>query len=118
MIDEYTYGCFKIQGKEFLSDVKIQSNRPRYWQDLGGRELKISHISELLKENPDVFVIGTGAGGLLKIGQEVEEHILSWKLNTGMNPITFVGKNTDAIKVVNDSIRQGKVVCAVLPSGC
>ncbi len=118
MIDEYTYGCFKVQGKQFLGDLKIQSNRPRYWQDLEDNHLKISHISGLLNENPDVFVIGTGAGGLLKVGPEVEEYILNWKLNTGMNPITKTVKNVEAIKIINDAIKNGKIVCAVLPSGC
>ncbi|MBT4577056.1 hypothetical protein HOM13_03365 [Candidatus Woesearchaeota archaeon] len=118
MIDEYTYGCFKVEGKQFLGDLKIQSNRPRYWQDLEEKKLKVSHISELLNENPDVFVIGTGAGGLLKVGAEVEEYILSWKLNTGMNPMSYIEKNVKAIKIINEAIKNGKNVCAVLPSGC
>lgn len=118
MIDEYTYGCFVVDGKQFLGDLKIQNNRARYWQDLEDRDLKIAHISDLLNENPDVFVIGTGAGGLLNVSQEVEDHILSWKLNTGLNPTTHTVKNTQAIEIINNALSNGKKVCAVLPSGC
>ena len=118
MIDEYTYGCFVVEGKQFLGDLKIQGNRARYWQDLEDRDLKVAHISELLKENPDVFVIGTGAGGLLRVSQEVQDYVLSWKLNTGMNPITHTVKNTEAIGIINNAVKTGKKVCAVLPSGC
>ncbi len=118
MIDEYTYGCFVVQGKQFLGDLKIQNNKPHYWQELTDRKLRTDHINSLLLENPDVFIIGTGAGGLLDVDEIVRNHLQLWVLNSRQKPQYHILKNIDAIKLVNKSIEQGQNVCAVLAGGC
>jgi hypothetical protein len=118
MIEEYTYGCFKVDGKEFLGDLMIKNNVAHYWQNLNDRKLRVSHISDLLKENPEVFVIGTGAGGLLEVGKEIDESIMDWKLNSKKKPISHIVKNVEAIKIINDAMERGMNVSAVLAGGC
>ena len=118
MIDEYTYGCFKINGREFLGDIKIKNNIPHYWQDMEDRKLKVRDVTELLEQKPDVFVVGTGAGGLLDVGDDVKDYIMSQKLNLNTEMFFAIKKNTDAIKLINDSIKEGKKVCAILAGGC
>jgi len=118
MIDEYTYGCFKADGKEFLGDLRIKNNVAHYWEGLEGRKLKIEHINELLKEKPDVFVIGTGAGAMLEVDEEIRKFLISWKINSPNRPIAHVVKNVEAVKLINSAIMEGKRVCAVLPGGC
>ncbi len=118
MIEEYKYGCFKADGKEFLGDLKIKNNKAHYWQDLEDRELKTLHINDLLKEKPDVFVIGTGAGGLLRIGENINEYLNSWVLNSGRKSSYHIKKNSEAIKIINSAIERGQRVCAVLAGGC
>jgi len=121
MIDDYKYGCFRADGKEFLGDLKIVNNKAKYWQDLEDRKLRFTHIKELLNENPDVFVIGTGAGGLLEVGNEISDALQNWaisKTSAANRKIYHIKKNTEAIKIINQSIASGKKVCAVLAGGC
>jgi len=118
MIDDYKYGCFWADGKEFLGDLKIKNNKAHYWQDLEDRKLKVEHFSSLLNEDCDVFVIGTGAGGMLEVGKEINETLTRWVINRQKKPFFYIKKNTEAIKIINDSIKNGKNVCAVLPAGC
>ena len=96
----------------------IRSNKAHYWQDLEGRELKVKHIASLLKEEPEVFVIGTGAGGLLKIKDEVQDYIMNWKMANNRILFFYTEKNIDAIKIINDAVKNGKKVCALLAAGC
>lgn len=121
MIDEYKYGCFHADGKEFLGDLKIVNNKARYWQDLEDRKLRFEHIKELLNENPDVFVIGTGAGGLLEVGTEIADSLQSWVINRtdpSKRKSYHIKKNTEAIKIINQAIASEKKVCAVLAGSC
>jgi hypothetical protein len=118
MIEDYKYGCFWVDGKEYLGDLMIKNNKPRYWQDLETRELKVDHISNLLSEEPEVFVIGTGAGGLLKVGEHVMDYFNRWKMSNNRRTFIYVEKNTEAIKIINDAMKNGKKVCALLAGGC
>jgi len=118
MIEEYTYGCFKADGREFLGDLKIKNNKAHYWQDLKDWKLTVKHINDLLMENPDVFVIGTGAGGLLRVDESIQEHLRSWKINSSKRPVYHIVKNIEAIKIINSAIESKKQVCAVLAGSC
>jgi len=118
MIESYKYGCFHADGKEFLGDLKIKNNKAHYWQELEDRKLRISHIKELIKEDPDFFVIGTGAGGLLQVGQDINEFLQNWTMQRRQGQKYFIKKNTEAIKIINDAITNNKKVCALLAGGC
>jgi hypothetical protein len=118
MIDDYKYGCFWVDGKEYLGDLMIKNNKPKYWQDLEGREIKVKHISSLLSEEPEVFIIGTGAGGLLKVGDDVKDYFNRWKMANNRKTFCYIEKNTDAIKRINDAMKNGKMVCALLAGSC
>jgi hypothetical protein len=118
MIEEYTYGCFRADGKEFLGDLMIRNCEPHYWQTLEGRKLEIKDVDKLLEEEPEVFVIGTGAGGLLKVDEEIRKHVMSWSVGHNKKIFLYIEKNTDAIKRINEAMKQGKNVCALLAGGC
>ena len=79
-IQEFKIGSFFIDGKHFLGNVKISGNTIRYWDKPEDNFLYLYEISSMLKENPEVLVVGTGAAGLLKISDEVKNSILSKKI--------------------------------------
>ena len=118
MIEEYTYGCFRADGKEFLGDLMIRNGRAHYWQTLEGRKLEFKDVNKLLEEEPEVLVIGTGAGGLLKVGEEIRKYVMDWSVGNRKKIFLYVEKNTEAIKKINEAIEQGKKVCGVLAGGC
>ena len=73
-IDSYHFGEIVINGKKYSSDVVIFPNRVREkWWRKTGHELCLEDIAEVLTENPEVLVVGTGASGLMKVLPEVEQ---------------------------------------------
>ena len=114
MIEEYKIGRFVVEGEEFLGDLKMKLGKPHYWQTRERRKLRIEDIKDLVEEQPDVFIIGTGAGGMLQVGEEITNYIYN---NSG-KVFVIQEKNTEAIESYNKAEKQKKKVCAIFPSGC
>jgi len=114
MINEFKIGRFVVDGKEFLGDIKMKKGKPHYWQTRQRSDLRIDDVKDLVQEQPDVFVIGTGAGGLLKIKEEVTDYIR----NNTVRTFIITQKNPGAIEAYNNAEKSGKKVCGIFPSGC
>ncbi len=75
-IDSYHFGEIAISGKKYSSDVVIFPNRVRDdWWRKTGHELCVEDIAEVIAENPEVLVVGTGASGLMEVLPEVERSV-------------------------------------------
>ena len=73
-IDSYHFGQIVISAKKYSSDVVIFPDRVRdNWWRKTGHELCLEDIAEVLTENPEVLVVGTGASGLMKVLPEVAQ---------------------------------------------
>lgn len=75
-IDSYRFGKIVINDTEYKADVvifpdKIKSN----WSRVGGHELCLDDIADVISESPDVLVVGTGAFGRVAIIPEVEREL-------------------------------------------
>jgi len=79
MIESYDFGHIIIDGKSYTSDVIIYPDRieTSWWRrtshQLGPNDLP----DEVIKENPDVIIIGTGYYGYMKVSPEAKELIES-----------------------------------------
>ena len=74
VIDSYQFGEIVINGRKYTSDVIIFPDRVRdNWYRKTGHQLCLDDIAEVLTENPEVLVVGTGASGLMKVLPEVEQ---------------------------------------------
>ena len=75
-IDYYQFGLIIIDGTEYTSDVIISPDgvRDKWWRKTG-HLLCVNDLAEVLPENPDILVIGTGASGLMKVPLEVQRNI-------------------------------------------
>ena len=73
-IDSYQFGEIVISGKKYSSDVIIFADKivDDWWRKTG-HELCLEDITEVLKENPEVLVVGCGIPGHMKVLPEVEE---------------------------------------------
>ena len=73
-IDSYQFGLIVVNGEKYTSDVIIfpQSIKGSWWRR-SGHELCLEDIAEVIAENPEVLVIGTGASGLMEVLPEVEQ---------------------------------------------
>ncbi len=74
IIDSYQFGLIVVNGKKYTSDVIIfpQSIKGSWWRR-SGHELCREDIAEVMTENPEVLVVGTGASGLMKVLPEVQQ---------------------------------------------
>ncbi len=76
IIDSYQFGQIVISGKKYTSDVIIFPDRVRdNWGRKTGHQLCLKDIAEIITENPEVLVVGTGASGLMKVLPEVERGV-------------------------------------------
>ncbi len=74
MIDSYQFGLIVVNGKRYTSDVIIFPDRVKgNWWRKRGHELYLEDIAEVIAENPEVVIVGTGASGLVKVLPEVEQ---------------------------------------------
>ena len=88
-IDSYQFGQIVINGKNYTSDVIIfpDSVKDNWWKKRG-RQLCLEDIAEVIAENPEVLVVGTGKYGLMKVLPEVNRAVEA-------QDIKLIVENTD-----------------------
>ena len=75
-IDSYRFGQVVINGKRYTSDVIIFPDRVKdNWWKKRGHQLCLHDIAEVIAENPEVLVVGTGQSGLMKVLPEVKQAV-------------------------------------------
>ena len=71
MIDSYDFGRIVVDGKAYTSDVIIFPDKVKdNWWRKEGHALYIEDIESVVKEKPEVLIVGTGNYGLLEVLQE------------------------------------------------
>lgn len=75
-IETYAFGKMVYGGKTYTSDLIIYPDRvDDSWWRLQGHLLQIEDLENILKEDPDILVIGTGAMGVMKVPPELKEQL-------------------------------------------
>lgn len=114
-INSYDFGIINIDGKIYQGDVVVFSDRIfSPWQRKESHYLDmddLSAIPDLLKEKPEIIIIGTGYSGVMEIDQKVEEFL---KLK-GIEII--IKKTIDAWKIYNE-LSKNKKIAALLHLTC
>ncbi len=111
-IEEYKFGSFRVDGKQYLDDIKIVNGKVRYWQTREGHLLRLEEVKDLLDANPDIIIIGTGASGFLQVSPEIKDAVMQKRITL------FVEKTELACKRFNDLVSKGKKVNAILHATC
>ena len=108
MIDSYSFGRIKIDGKEFTSDVIIFPNRVKSkWYRKEGHALHLEDIRDILEERLDVLIVGTGRYGLLSIPRDTRRELEA-------KGIELMAQRTGkATKTFNKLCKEKKVVAAL-----
>ncbi len=107
-IDSYQFGLIVVNGQKYTSDVAIFPDRVKgNWQRKIGHELNIEDIAEVITENPEVLVVGTGASGLMKVSPEVKQILEA----QGIKLITET--TNKACHIYNEVCHSQKVVAAL-----
>lgn len=75
MIESCVFGRMIIEGQTYTSDLIIFPDRINHsWWRKSGHRLCLEDIKEVLKEEPEVIIIGTGFTGLMKVEEDVKRH--------------------------------------------
>ena len=108
MIDSYQFGVIVINGKNYTSDVIIfpDTIKDNWWRK-SGHELCLKDIDEVMSENPDVLIVGTGESGLVKVLTEVEQ-------DANARGIKLIVETTDkACETYNEVCHSQRAVAAL-----
>jgi len=108
IIDSYRFGLVVINGKKYISDVIIFPDRVRSeWWRQRGHELCLEDITEVLTENPEVLIVGTGESGLMRVLPETKQ-------STEAQGIKLIVETTDkACQTYNQLCHSQRVVAAL-----
>ncbi len=108
-IESYSFGKMVIDGKVYTSDLIIYPERlnPSWWRK-EGHGLSLEDLEDIIKERPDVLIIGTGYHGVMKVPERTIEFLKS----SGIEVI--VERTEKAVEIYNkmESERSKKIVGA------
>lgn len=106
-IESYSFGEIVINGRAYTSDLILYPERIYdSWWRLNGHLLQIEDLKDVLAENPDVLIIGTGAMGVMKVPVELQMHL------QGLNIELYIEKTEEAIKIYNSLEKNKKIIAA------
>jgi len=112
LVDSYQFGVIIVSGKEYTSDVIIFPDRVRgNWWRKTGHQLCLDDIAEVITENPQVLVVGTGASGLVKVLPEVRQAAEA-------QGIKLIAETTDKACHTYNQLCQSQRVVAALHLTC
>jgi len=108
MIENYSFGQIIIDKKIYNSDLIIFEDRINdSWWRKEGHNLCVDDIKEIIDKKPDTLIIGTGYYDLMKVPEELIEHIKS----SGIKQV-IVKKTGDACDEYNKLYQNKKVIAA------
>jgi hypothetical protein len=107
MIESYAFGRLVLCGKAYTSDLIIYPDRidPSWWRKTGHR-LCLQDLQEVLKEDLEVLVVGTGYMGLMKVEEEVKRHAETYGFQL------IVEKTKTAVEIFNSLCTDRRTVGA------
>lgn len=74
MIDSYSFGKMKVNGKTYAKDLIIFPDHvfSPWWRDSGHR-LHVGDLQDVFDAKPEVLVVGTGSIGRMKVDDTVRQ---------------------------------------------
>ncbi len=107
MIEQYSFGSITISGKQYAADLKIINGLvvPDWWRS-SGHIVAVDDVADILRAQPEYFIVGTGSSGLMKVDNNLVEHL-------SRCGIKLIAEATaKAVKIFNRIWEDGKNVSA------
>jgi hypothetical protein len=97
-----------IDGRTYTSDVVVFTDRViSNWRRKQGHQLSIEDIDDVLRENPEILVVGTGSSGFMRVLPQTESRLKGEK-------IELIAAPTDeACRIFNDLMPARRVVACL-----
>ena len=106
-IEAYEFGKMVYGGQTYTSDLIIYPGRvdPSWWR-LKGHLLQIADLEDILKEEPDILIIGNGAMGIMKVPEELKKQLEEKNIEL------YVQRTGKAVEVFNSAEKNKTVIGA------
>jgi hypothetical protein len=114
MIEHYQEGSYlKINGTEYYNDLKIIDGRVKeHWWRNQGHRLQTEDLFDILAAKPEIFVIGTGYVGNMRVPDDVR----STMENKDIGVIT--ADTAHAVEIFNRLHAEGRHVAGAFHLTC
>lgn len=110
-IEDYSFGRIVIEGKTYTSDVIIFPERVfSPWWRKEGHLLRMEDLADVLKERPEVLIIGSGRSGVMTVPEDLIKELEKSGITT------VVARTAEAVTLFN--ARMEKRVIAALHLTC
>ena len=107
LIDRYSFGTIIINGKTYTKDVIIFSDRVLSpWSRKEGHLLQLEDLVEIIKEKPDVLVIGKGYSGVMDVPEELVKKLMSQGIQV------IIQDSSEAVNTFNN-LNSNKIIAAI-----
>lgn len=107
-IDHYSFGRIIIDNKAYNSDLIIYPNRiDTHWWRKEGHLLQIDDIADVIKENPETIIIGTGYSGVMKVSNDALRLLRSKGIDV------IIEKTSDAVNTFNQISKHKKTIACL-----
>ena len=107
-INSYAFGEVVVNGRKYTSDVIIFPDRVKSgWWKKRGHQVSPEDIEEVIKEKPEILVVGKGAHGLMEVLPQAKRYLEE----QGVELIAL--PTSEACEIYNQLCLTQKVVAAL-----
>ena len=116
-VNSLSFGSIVVDNKKFSRDVLIftdgtvEQRRGGLWL-FGSHNIKRNEIERLLRDEPEVVIIGTGTNGKAHIAPKAESWLKTKKLEVLVLP------SYEAVTKLNEMVDQSKKVASLIHITC
>jgi hypothetical protein len=116
-IDSCNFGFIVVDEKQYVQDIIILPDgtvkeRSSGKGRLGSHTISRSELETLIKESPDVILIGTGFQGMAKLARDAEFYKTEPDLDI------MLERSPEAVKKFNRHVEDGEKVAALIHVTC
>ena len=112
-INAYSFGRINIDGTDYDADVVVFPDRVRdHWWRREGHSLCMEDLEAVVKESPQVLVLGTGYYGRMQVPQETLNELRARGIEVKIH------RTSDAVAELNRLLQETARVVAALHLTC
>ena len=112
MVGSYQFGSVEIDGVTYDHDVICRAGQVARWWREKGHKVKVGDIEALLDSPPEIMVFGTGAYGVMQVGDKARLALE----RAGVEVI--VERTPTAVERYNALIAEGRDVALAIHLTC
>ncbi len=113
MIEGYSFGNIKVDGKTYTTDIKIIDGKviSNWWRKTA-HEVNVDDVMDILDSGAEILVVGMGQPGLMKVSPGLKKELKK-------RGIVLVEKPTaEAMEDFNRYFSEGKNVAGAFHLTC